>query len=124
MKTDIIYFGDSTIYTLGVGDKDKRTTSEMVEEITPCYSLGSITHAAYQMDIYLEFCRYITRQKQHPSFIIIPINMRSFSPEWDRRPQYQFEMEKIILRGGLLKQLLLAFYKPLRVFKYNFTTIR
>lgn len=122
-KIDIIYFGESTVYSVGLGDKDKRTTSEMLEEMTPCYSSGSILNAAYQMDIYLEFCRYITRQKQHPSFIIIPINMRSFSPDWDRRQQYQFEIEKIILRGGLLKQLLLAFYKPLRVFKYNFTTI-
>lgn len=122
-KTDIIYFGDSTIYTLGEGDKDERTTAGMVKDMTPCYSLGSITHAAYHMDLYLEFCRYITRQKNRPYFIIIPINMRSFSPEWDRRPQYQFEIEKIILRGGLLKQLVLAFYKPLCVFKYNFSTI-
>lgn len=121
-KKDIVYFGDSTLYTMGRGDKDNRDLGRMVVDILPQYSVGEISHAAYHIDLYLEYCRYIVKQKYHPSIIIIPINMRSFSPDFDMRPQYQFEREKIILRGGLLKHLVLAFYKPLRVFKYNFYT--
>lgn len=122
-EKDIIYFGDSTLYTVGRGDKDKRDLGHMVDDMLPQYSVGEISHAAYHIDLYLEYCRYIVKQKYHPSIIIIPINMRSFSPDWDMRPQYQFEREKIILKGGLLKHLVLMFYKPLRVFEYNFYTI-
>jgi hypothetical protein len=122
-KKDIIYFGDSTLYTVGRGDKDKRDLGRMAADMLPQYSMGEISHAAYHIELYLEYCRYIVKQKYHPSIIIIPINMRSFSPDWDMRPQYQFEREKIILKGGLLKHLVLVFYKPLRVFKYDFYTL-
>ncbi|MCP5108847.1 MAG: hypothetical protein GY950_36020 [bacterium] len=122
-KTNVIYFGDSTVDATAKDDNDRRSISEMLGDLHPRRSLETIKHAAYHAGLYREFCKYIARQSSRPAVIIIPINMRSFSPEWDRRPQYQFEIEKIILRGGLLKQLLLAFYKPLRVFGYNFYTI-
>lgn len=123
-KRDVIYFGDSTVYMTGEGDSDKRKMWRMLSDgLKPAYSLGNITHAAYHMDLYLEFCRYIVRGKTHPRVIIIPINMRSFSPEFDMRPQYQFEKEKIVLRGGISRLLLLAFYKLLRAFNYDFSTV-
>jgi hypothetical protein len=34
-----------------------------------------------------------------PIMFIVPINMRSFSPEWDLRPEYQFLLERYLLRG-------------------------
>ncbi|MCP4157861.1 MAG: hypothetical protein GY757_59680, partial [bacterium] len=120
---DIIYLGDSTICSRGKKDSDDRCISEMVRDMLPRYSLGRVTHEAYQMDLYLEFCKYICRQKNHPSIIIIPINMRSFAPGWDMKPQFQFEKETIILRGGLKRVLMSAFYKPLVLFKYNFFSI-
>jgi len=122
-KADIIYLGDSSIYAEGKDDSDHRTIAGMLRDMAPQYSLGSVTHPAYHIDIYLEFCKYITREGYRPPVIIIPINMRSFSPDWDRRPHYQYEIQKIVLKGGLLKTILLAFYKPLRMFKYNFFTI-
>jgi hypothetical protein len=45
--------------------------------------------------------------------------MRSFSPEWDKNPHYQFVKQKIMLEGGLR----LAFYQPLRVLKYTFNGV-
>ncbi|MCX6580823.1 MAG: hypothetical protein NT166_11655 [Candidatus Aminicenantes bacterium] len=122
-KADIIYLGDSSIYAEGKDDSDHRTIAAMLRDMSPQYTLGSVTHAAYHIDIYLEFCKYIVREGYRPPVIIIPINMRSFSPDWDRRPHYQYEIQKIVLKGGFLKSILLAFYKPLRMFKYNFFTI-
>lgn len=122
-KADIIYFGDSSVYAEGKDDSDHRTIAGMLRDMAPQYSLESVTHAAYHIGIYLEFCKYIVRQRYRPSVIIIPINMRSFSTDWDRQPHYQYEIQRIILRGGLLKTILLAFYKPLKIFKYNFFTI-
>ncbi|UCH92565.1 MAG: hypothetical protein JSV88_20025 [Candidatus Aminicenantes bacterium] len=122
-KVDVLYLGDCTDYTLSKQDKDRRTITRMLRDMNPGKRIRSIIHAAYQADIFLEFCRYIVKQEHQPKVIIIPINMRSFSPQWDRMPHYQFEKEKIILRGGLLSRLLYAFYKPLRAFRYDFRTI-
>ncbi len=122
-KTDIIYLGDSTLFMKDKGDKDRRDLGRMVADMLPQYSVGEISHAAYHIGLYLEFCKYIVKQKHHPSIIIIPINMHSFSPDWDMNPLNQFEREKIILRGGFLKHLVLTFYKPLRVFEYSFYTV-
>lgn len=122
-KADIIYFGDSTITAKANDDSDQRSIAKMLQDMVPQCSLGSVTHPAYHIGIYLEFCKYIAREGYRPPIIIIPINMRSFSPDWDRRPHYQYEVQRIVLKGGLLKTILLAFYKPLSMFKYNFFTI-
>lgn len=122
-KTDIVFLGDSSVYTVIPADNDKQTIAEMVDGMMPGLTLVEISHAAYHMELYLEFCRYISRQANRPKIVIIPINMGTFSAEWDMRPEYQFEKEKIILRGGFKKHLVLAFSKPLAVFKYNFFPI-
>jgi len=109
LKTDIHYFGDCTLFTGKAGDKDNRSIPAMLQALCPGYAVAELSHPAYHMDLYLAFCQYIVKQGQHPKLVIIPINMRSFSPEWDRRPQYQFTREKTILAGGPKKYLLLAF---------------
>lgn len=122
-KTDILYLGDCTDSSPGKKERDKRAISQMLMDFNPHLRISSITHPAYQLDIYLEFCRYIVKQGHCPRVIIIPINLRSFSPQWDLNPHYQFELEKIILRGGIGSRLLYAFYQPLIIFHYDFRRI-
>lgn len=110
---DILIFGDSTDWYTAEDDKDKRSISMMLKKMLPGYSLESINSPAYHPGVYAAFCQYIVRQKNQPRIIVIPINMRCFSPEWDMNPHYQFIKERIILEGGLQR----IFYKPLRVLK-------
>jgi hypothetical protein len=116
---DILIFGDSSNWYTAKKDTDKRSISRMLRDRLPGCTVRSITHAAYHPEVYAAFCEYIVRQKTLPRIVIIPINLRSFSPEWDKNPRYQFEKQKIILEGGLH----LAFYHPLRVLKYKFNAI-
>ena len=93
---DVIYLGDSTLlYPAG-----EVTTGEIVQEMLPDHRVAEVSHPAYSLDLYLSFVRYIVRQERRPRTIVLPINMRSFSPEWDRRPGYQFEKEKKVLFLG------------------------
>ncbi|NIM14293.1 MAG: hypothetical protein GTO45_19840 [Candidatus Aminicenantes bacterium] len=119
MPMDVLIFGDSSNWYTAKKDTDKRSISRMLRDHLSGSTVRSITHAAYHPEVYAAFCEYIVRQKKHPRFIIIPINLRSFSPEWDKEPHYQFEKEKIILEGGLR----LAFYHPFHVLKYKFNAI-
>ena len=109
-RVDIVYLGDSTLsYPLG-----EVTTGEILQEMLPDYTLGEISHPAYNLDLYLRYVRYIVRSPHRPQVVIVPINMRSFSPEWDMRPGYQFEQVKKALALGLFFSRIL--WRPLQTF--------
>ena len=114
-KVDIVYFGDSSDTNYSNEDLDKRSISQMLKETLTNYSMVSISHPAYEADIFLEFCKYMVKQKYYPKVVIIPINMRSFSPSWDRNPGWQFEKEKTILEN----KLLFMFFKTIEAFDKN-----
>jgi len=106
---EVIYFGDSTLtYPLG-----QVTTGEILQEMLPNTTVGQIAHPAYNLDLYLHYVRYILRAPRRPRVVIVPINMRSFSPEWDMRPGYQFEEEKKTLALGPVLARILA--RPLAI---------
>lgn len=114
-NTEILYFGDSVIGRFSPQDKNKSSIGEFLSEELPNHTVGVIWHRAYQMDLYYEYCRYLAKGNHQPEIVIIPINLRSFSPEWDRRPQYQFNLEKRVLRQKR-DVLYRIFYKPLYIF--------
>jgi len=96
---DIFLFGSSVEEYADSKDKDKRSISKMINSLSNEYHVDNISGNAYQMDMFLELSKYIVKKLSHPKLIIVPINMRTFSPEWDKRPEYQFEKEKKILNG-------------------------
>ncbi len=113
---DILYFGDSIIERVAATDTDKRTLPQMTSDLVKPLTVAAIAQAASQPDIYLAYSKYIAGRRVKPQAIIIPVNIRSFSPEWDLRPEYQFERERLFL--NLAKYPLgVAAYNPLAVFK-------
>ena len=97
-NADVIFFGDSTITSVAPSDQNKDFISTMLQNKQPNRLIGRISHPAYNMDLYVEYAHYLANQESPPQTVIIPINLRSFSPEWDMRPGYQFEQEKRFLR--------------------------
>ncbi|MCB0208414.1 MAG: hypothetical protein KDJ52_03770 [Anaerolineae bacterium] len=107
---DVIYLGDSTLmYPLG-----EITTGDILQEVLPDHTVGQVAHPAYNAELYRAYAGYLARQDAPPKIVIIPINLHSFSPEWDRRPTYQFESEKAVLTYGSLLSTL--FYRPAATF--------
>lgn len=111
----IVYLGDSTITSFSNNDTNKRPISALLEDrikqkVTP------VTHSAYHLGIYKDYVEYIL-ENYTPEEIIIPINMRSFSPEWDTRPGYQFIKESFLLNNGRIGRM---FYSPLSTYTSMF----
>lgn len=94
----VIMFGSSVNTYYSKSDTDKRSISEMVDSLTVLKTVG-ISRGAFHADIYLDFCQYMIRKHRMPQVVVIPINMRSFSPVWDLRPEYQFVRRRRILKG-------------------------
>ncbi|MCQ3980256.1 MAG: hypothetical protein DPW09_43130, partial [Anaerolineae bacterium] len=93
---DTVYFGDSIL----IYPEGEPTIPEILRGLLPTHTIGDVAHPAYQLDLYERYVNYLVEHKSQVKTIIIPINMRSFSPEWDLRPTYQFEREKTILTYG------------------------
>jgi hypothetical protein len=91
--TNVIYFGDSTITSFAEFEENKDFISTLLQEMQPNQTIGRISYPAYHLGVFLEYARYIVNQKHLPQVVIIPINLRSFSPGWDLNPGYQFDKE-------------------------------
>lgn len=95
---EVVYLGDSTL----IHPEGEPTIPEILRELVPNYKIGDVAHPAYHLDLYERYVNYLVEYDSQVEAVIIPINMRSFSPEWDLRPSYQFEREKTILTYGPL----------------------
>ncbi len=115
-ESNIIYFGDSTINWAAKSDVNYESMPSLLQQFFPKNRVVKISRASYQVDVYEAYAQYIVRKDYRPKVVIIPINLRSFSPEWDKQPLWQFEKEKLTL--AMKDTLWMKFYKPLAVFKY------
>jgi hypothetical protein len=110
---DIVYFGDSIL----IHPAGEPTIPEILRSLVPHYTIGEVAHPAYHLDLYERYVNYLVEHGPKVESVIIPINMRSFSPEWDLRPTYQFEREKIILTyGPLLSSLFYRLFDTFGLF--------
>jgi len=93
---DVLYLGDSTLL-LPLGEV---TTGEILQELLPDRQVGQVAHPAYGLELFYEYAAHMDRHGASPQTLVLPINLRSFSPAWDRRPAYQFTKERRILALG------------------------
>ena len=122
-NADIVYFGDSSLESWDIHDQNKSTTSDMLQDLWPHYPILTVKSHGYHLGRYEEFYMYFRKKQYHPKLIIVLINLRSFSPQWDANPSYQFEKQRIILNYDSL--LFRIFFRPLAIFKvFNFEEIK
>lgn len=85
----ILYFGDSTIRTTALQDRDKRAIFEYLDESTP-HSVAGLTHDGFDAQIFYEYARVLSFTPKQKRYVIMPINLRSFSDTWS----YDFSDQK------------------------------
>jgi hypothetical protein len=114
-QSDVLYLGDSTLYRGDYSEPDQRTLPAMLDELLPELNVAGVYHDAYHLELLEYFCRYAAESPNKPKYIILPINMRSFSDERVKRPEYQFAKEKLFLsnRGSFFG----TFFRPFTTFK-------
>ncbi len=88
---DILFFGDSVVMTNGY-------LPEMLEKKLPGTSVEMVEHPANSPRVYQEYCTNLSRRKEKPRTVIIPVSMRYFSPDWEWDPGKQFIEERVRFR--------------------------
>jgi hypothetical protein len=96
----VLFFGDSSDRTVSPNDKDRRSIDAILGHYLSGISVVSIDHPAYDAGIYEAYAVSLATKKSVPKIVVIPINLRSFSPDWDMRPEYQFTTQQVYLRYG------------------------
>lgn len=90
----VLYFGDSVVERISRDDADRRTLGELVvERMGGAEHCTCISHSAYHPAMFAALLRAVQRVQSQPRLVILPVNMRCFSPQWDHRPAYQFTKE-------------------------------
>lgn len=107
-RVDIVYFGDSVLSTVEPGDRDTRDIARMVDADLDAMTVGLVQRPGYEMDIFASFVDYLARQPRRPRFLVVPLNLRSFSEMWP----YSFGFDR--LRLSLGDPATLGLYRPLR----------
>jgi hypothetical protein len=114
-QPQILYLGDSSLFTAAESDTDKRSIPKLLQEQLPDFTIGSLHEAAFNMDMFMRILRYIQQDDYRPRLLILPINLRTYSPLWQYRPEWQFVALKLDLEHD--STLFRSFYEPLAVFK-------
>jgi len=118
-KPEVLLFGSSVEQHIAPNDQDDRRLYQLLKDtLQPERKVGVISGGAFHLELFEAYINRLLEEGKFEGKLIIPINLRSFSPEWHKRPEYQFELEKLILRKGRYWG---GFLATLAVFKYQYT---
>ncbi len=86
----VFYMGDSVVDFFVEGESDERSIARMLEDIskTPTRDLS---HGAYGQKMFYAQLRRLIRDKASVDSLVIPVNLRSFSPRWETTPTWDFK---------------------------------
>ncbi|MBU5638943.1 hypothetical protein KOM00_19660 [Geomonas sp. Red69] len=115
-RDKVVFLGDSTVDSASRDDADKRSTAAFLEDALS-EQVVDLSHPAYHLGVYRSFVGYFG-SGWGPRALIIPINVRSFSPEWDLRPEYQFGDVSLMLELG---RLFSPLYRPITAYREYFS---
>jgi hypothetical protein len=104
-QLDVLLLGDSVTERVSSSDKDQRNLGEMLgDAVRHENSYCCMSYSAYNMEIYYLIllacqCMHFKIEK-----VIIPINLRSFSSQWQNNPLFKCAIHIREMRRYLQKQ--------------------
>lgn len=99
-EVDVLYLGDSVWERISTHDTDRRTLAEMVAaRMPPDVTIRGVSHTSLHASVYLAIIRALQSFDLRPAVVIVPVNLRSFSPQWWLNPAWQFPRAMRYLRS-------------------------
>ena len=90
----VLFLGDSVLLRISNHDVNTDTLDKMLsEKLGNKIDVFTVSHTAYHMKVYKSLISALFTTKSKPSLVLLPINLRSFSPQWDFYPSWQFNLE-------------------------------
>jgi hypothetical protein len=88
---DIFVLGDSVSSFIADEDKDTTILHEMLyNKLSETYKVYGIHHMGFHFGVFYYILKALLAMGNCPKLVIMPINMRSFSPSWDYNPVHLY----------------------------------
>lgn len=108
---EVIYFGESSNVTFSPDDSDKRSISQMVDDLTPRLRVTDVTRGALHADVYYTLLQHI-KENSGVHTIVVTMNLRSFNAQWIYSELETALMKSMVMlrdQPPLYKRFLLSF---------------
>jgi len=114
----VLLFGDSVHRRVSDFDQDRRQLCEMISDAMYGVVLP-VSGQAYTPELFYYLVLALERMRHRPEVVVLPVNIRCFSPQWDLNPAWQFHEEI-----GTIKQYLASPSKKIGKIRGGNTAIR
>lgn len=90
----VLCLGDSVWERIAREDVDRRSLGQMLSDnLKQSLKVTSISQSAFNMRVFLSMIKVLEKMGHYPRCILLPINLRSFSPQWFFNPLWQSQQE-------------------------------
>lgn len=87
----VLLLGDSVAERVSWNDYDDRTLAEFVTiNLKDQTDVAAVSYGGFTLNIFYHLVLALEKMKHKPELVVLPINMRNFSPQWDLEPTWQF----------------------------------
>lgn len=95
-----VLFGDSVLERVSDNDTDQTKLGSMIRQRlgARCLVLSS---PAYSSQHFADYARVLAALPTHPRLVILPVNIRCLSPQWEAIPRYRWPNHREALRRFL-----------------------
>lgn len=93
--SELLIFGDSVMERVSKHDSDHRTLGTLLEERTELRVL-TLTRSAFNPAL-ADALLGALEQLSRPRYLLLPVNLRSFSPQWDLNPAWAVTQELAVV---------------------------
>lgn len=91
----LLFLGDSVVERIARNEDDNKTLGSLLKnQLKNKIQTEYISHSAYNSEIFLYMIMSLIKMRNMPQYIIMPVNMRSFSPQWHFNPVWKLDKEK------------------------------
>ena len=103
----VILFGSSVNVHYDKNDTNKTQIGEYVNAMTPGIEITDDWRLSASLETYANHLRFLKNENIRPKLLVVPLNLRSFSPEWNLRPEYRAYLarEDIFLNKGIIQYI-------------------
>lgn len=112
---DVLFLGDSTVFTTRKDDSDRSSIPEMLRRAAPDIRIEDVCDAAFNLTLYEGIAHYVEETETPIATVVFPINMRLMGPQHERLPYRYVDKELLFLRHRSLP--FRVAYRPLASFK-------
>ena len=112
---EVLFMGDSTVFTTRKDDSNFSSIPDMLQRELPNVHVAHIYDAAYSLTLYEAMAAYLADTKASVDTVVFPVNMRLVAPQLEILPHRYFDKELLFLRHDSF--LFRVAYRPLASFK-------